>query len=150
MTRTKRVPWLLLLIGCGFVILTCWSLWLASQRSSGITDRDYYSHGLRYNQTLLERRTAASQGWSTTIELTGRNLSIRLQDNASHPVAHARGRLTLAGTDPSSSLTVDLHEILPGTYLVELPESVQGERAGEISFLREGARLNKRLLLSID
>lgn len=149
MTRATRAPWLLILIGSGFVILTGWSIFLASQRSSGVTDPDYYSHGLRYNQTQLERRTAASLGWRTGIELSGRSLAIQLMDRDQQPVTKASGRLQLGGPGEQPSIDIVLTETQPGSYLATLPETLHGELSAEISFLRDGARLSRRLLLSL-
>lgn len=149
MTRATRAPWLLILIGSGFLILTGWSIFLASQRSSGVTDPDYYSHGLRYNETQLEQRTAASLGWRTDIELSGRRLTIQLRDRDQRPVSQAGGRLQLGGSGAQPTLDIVLTETQPGSYLATLPETLHGEQSAEISFLRDGARLSKRLLLSL-
>ncbi|MDT8440331.1 MAG: FixH family protein [Desulfuromonadales bacterium] len=149
MTRSTPIPWLLILLGSGFLVLTAWSILIASQRSSGVTDPDYYSHGLRYNETMLEKRAAASLGWTTGIELTGHRLAIELRDREQQPVHRANGRLQLAGSGQLPAIEILLTEERPGRYLAILPETLRGERAAEINFIRDGARLSKRLLLSL-
>lgn len=149
MNKPKHIPWLLLLIGGGFLLLMTWSLITAGQRGSAVTDRDYYSHGLRYNQTDLERQAAVTLGWTTTIDLQGNQLIISLSDRSHQAVTNAGGHLTLAGTDHQADLRLALHEARPGTYRTELPTGLHGERPARIVFERDGARLNKRLLLSL-
>jgi len=147
MTKQRHIPWLLIAIGGGFLILTGLSIYLANQHSSGVTDPDYYSHGLRYNKTLLERKAAASLGWSTEIRLVAETLQIELKDHSGQPVSDARGELTLL--DPSSPITVDLQQTSAGTYITRLPASLHGELTAELRFDRAGVKLDKRLLLSI-
>ena len=149
MNKRAHTPWLLLLIGGGFLLLMTWSLIAAGQRGSAVTDRDYYSHGLRYNQTELERQAAAALGWTASIDLQGRQLFIRLQDRARKAVTRAGGALTLAGPDRQAALQLALSEASPGIYRVELPADLHGELPVRIVFERDGARLNKRLLLSL-
>jgi len=147
MTKTHHTPWLLLTLGGGFLILTVLSIYLASQHSSCVTDPDYYSHGLRYNETLLERRAAASLGWSTDIRLVANRLHIELKDNSGLPVVDARGQLTLL--DRSSPLNLVLQQTAPGTYQAKIPDSLQGELTAELSLDRSGAKLSKRLLITM-
>jgi len=64
MSKSRPTPWLPLLIGGGFLALMAWSLLLAGQRVSAVVDRDYYSHGLRYNQT----RAGAARGGSARLD----------------------------------------------------------------------------------
>ena len=141
---------MLLLIGAGFLCLTAWSIYRAGSETSAVTDRDYYSHGLRYNKTMLERKAAESLGWSAAIELTGTGLVIRLEDKYDQPVAGAAGVLTLFSTSREPSVTIPLTEATQGHYTALLPTGRRGEIPAEISFERDGARLNKRLLLAIE
>ena len=150
MKKRKSTPWLLLLIGVGFLGLTAWSIYRAGHETSAVTDRDYYSHGLRYNETMLERKAAESLGWSTAIELTGTGLVIRLRDKHDQPVAGAVGILTLFSTSQEPVLTIPLSEATTGHYAALLPAGRRGELPAEISFERDGARLSKRLLLAIE
>lgn len=148
MSKVRQTPWLLLLIGGGFLALMTWSLLLAGQRVSAVVDRDYYSHGLRYNQTELERRAAAALGWTTTITLQGDRLQVRLQDRDRQPVSRAGGQLTLFGSSRSPAVELPLQEIGAGTYQAQLPAGLHGDQPAAIAFDRDGVRFNRRLLLS--
>ena len=150
MNKRKHTPWLLLLIGTGFLGLTIWSIYRAGHGSSAVTDRDYYSHGLRYNKTMLERKAAESLGWTTTIELTGTDIVISIKDKRDRPVTAAKGVLTLFSTSREPVVTIPLAEAEAGRYAARLPAGRRGQVTAEVSFDRDGARLNKRLLLAID
>ena len=150
MIKRTYTPWILLLIGVGFLGLTAWSIYRASQDTSAVTDRDYYSHGLRYNKPMLERKAAASLGWTTAIELTGSGIVISLKDKLGQPVAGAVGELTLFSTNQEPAMTIPLTEATAGYYAARLPAGRHGELSAEINFDRNGARLNKRLLLAVE
>ena len=150
MNKRTYTPRMLLLIGVGFLGLTAWSIYRASHETSAVTDRDYYSHGLRYNKTMLERKAAESLGWTTAIELTGSGIVISLKDKRDQPVAGAEGELTLFSTSQEPVVTILLTEATPGYYAARLPAGRRGELPAEISFDRDGVRLNKRLLLAVE
>jgi len=137
------------LIGIGFLVLTAWSVYRAGHDNSGIVDRDYYSHGLRYNQSLLEQQTAVSQGWTTRLELEGSRLVVSLADRQGQPVVKANADLTLFDRGAAHPTSSPLREISPGRYQGEIPNDLRGETPAEIRFERQGARLNRRLLLSL-
>ncbi|MEJ2525686.1 MAG: FixH family protein [Desulfuromonadales bacterium] len=145
----KDIPWLVLLIGCGFLSLMGWSLYRASQETSGVTDRDYYSHGLRYNETLLEQKAAEALGWRMTSGLKDRTLQIMLRDSQDQPVTGARGRFR--AYDVTQSVTIDrlVQELGQGQYKVDLPAALQGTVNVRLTFERDGARINRQLLLNI-
>jgi len=149
MNKLKKIPWLLLLIGGGFCILMIWSIFLASQRTSAVIDRDYYSHGLRYNETLLERQVAAALGWTTSTRLSGRVMTVQLRDRDHEPVVRAHGTLNLLESYDQQVRHLVLEEIEPGTFQAEFPENLHGEQPVEMLFDLAGARLSKRLLLSL-
>ena len=138
------------MIGIGFLGLTAWSIYRAGHETSAVIDRAYYSHGLRYNKTMLERKAAESLGWKATIELTGTGLVISLRDKHDQPVAGAEGVVTLFSTSQEPVVTIPLSEATTGYYAARLPAGRHGEIPAEISFERDGARLNKRLLLAIE
>lgn len=149
MTNHRHIPWLLVLIGSGFLLLMAWSIFLAGQRSSAVIDRDYYSHGLRYNETLLEQRAATALGWQVTTELMGRSLRFHLRDRQGRPVSEAQGVLYLSLPSNPSGLALLLHETTPGTYQVELAGSITGQISARLEFKRDRALLNRQLLLSL-
>jgi nitrogen fixation protein FixH len=148
MNSSKNIPWFLVLIGSGFLLLMAWSIFLAGQRTSAVIDRDYYSHGLRYNETLLERQAAAALGWRLSTELKGRTLIVHLVDKLGRPVSSARGALYLSkASDPSGEVLM-LQEIAPGLYQTHLATGISGEINARLEFRRDGALLNRQLLLN--
>lgn len=149
MNGTRSTPWLIILLGIAFLVLTAWSIYLAARGASAVTDTDYYSHGLRYNQTMLEQKTAASLGWEVTAALQGRVLTIQLHDRERQIVAGALGTLTVLGPGKQSAREFPFHEIESGIYRVEFSADIRGEQSAEIAFSRDGARLSKRLLLAL-
>ena len=148
MKTPSRWPLLIVALLAGFVLISGWSFYRAAKGGSAVTDRDYYSHGLRYNQTLLERQAAASLGWQTTAQLEGRLLTIRLRDRDQRDVTGAVGSLTLFGSGNATPREFPLQEAEPGVYRAQVPDALHGEQAAEIAFQRDGARLNQRLLLA--
>jgi nitrogen fixation protein FixH len=149
MIKLKHIPWLPLLIGMGFLVLMLWSIFLASQRTSAVIDRDYYSHGLRYNETLLERQAAAALGWTMTSRLLGRTLIIQVQDRNHEPAARAHGICRLLASDAQPARQFVLDEIEPGSFRTVLPADLHGEHPVEIQLDFAGTKLSKRLLLSL-
>ena len=149
MNEKPYIPWLLFIIGGIFITLTTWSIYQASQGTSAVTDRNYYSHGLRFNKTLLERKAAETLGWSVDTQLEGRTLSFELKDKHGAPVYGAKVNLEIFISEASSSITLPLMHSGPGLYQINLPETVTGERAARLEIERDGARMHKRLLLNL-
>lgn len=146
-----RNPWpaLIAFLIAGFLAMTAWSFHRASRGASAVTDSDYYHHGLRFEQTLLEQKAAASLGWDTEISLHGRQLRIRLQDRRQQPVTAARGELTMSGDRRGETLRLVLAESDGGLYLVQLPGTLHGEQTARLDFDRDGAHLSNQLILAL-
>lgn len=149
MLRSRPIPWLIVLLGIGFAAFTAWSFYRAAHGTSAVTDPDYYSHGLRYNQTLLEQRAADSLGWQVAIDLVGDRLLANLNDSGQQPISGARGMLTVFRSDLPQPLQLNLQESAPGRYQATLPAHLTGELTAAIAFERAGARLQRRLLLAL-
>jgi len=148
MTKRTPVPWSIIILGIFFAALMGWSILKAARDSSSVIDSDYYRHGLRFNQTLLERQAAASLGWETRVSLDDSTLNVRLSDRDLKPVAGAHGELLLRACGNVTSRTLPLREQKPGHYTTELPSSVTGECTADVFFDRSGAHLQKRLLFT--
>jgi len=139
---------IILLLGT-FLIFCGWSAYRAATRSSQISDRDYYSKGLKYNATLVEKQAASVLGWQLRSELLANQLLIRLTDGQGVPVSGATGILIFHQPNENSSMSLPMQEAAPGTYLAELPTDLKGEIPVRIDFERSGARVNRQLLLNI-
>lgn len=148
-TRNHWPLMVIVLVG-GFLAMTAWSFHRAATGASAVTDRDYYSHGLRYDQTMLEQKTAAVLGWETEPRLHGRLVTIELRDRAHLAVTGALGSLILLDASKRTPREIALSESEPGSYQAELPVDTFGEQPAEITFQRDGARLSQRILLSLN
>lgn len=142
--RDNIWPRLIVAIGLLFFLFSSWSAYRAATMVSAVTDRDYYSHGLRYDQSLVEQRAAETMGWSLEANLSGDRLEIRLSDGEGRPVSGCRGEASLPGADRFL-----LHEDAPGLYSALLEPLLKGEFAAHLEFKRHGSRLSRRLLLSL-
>ena len=127
MNRPKHIPWIIILIGCGFLALTAWSVFRADQDTSAVTDRDYYSHGLRYNETLLEKKAAEALGWSLATQLNGQTLMLTLTDKAGQPIRGARGTISLYLHGDTNITVFPLQEVASGVYQFKLTRRMSGE-----------------------
>lgn len=131
---------------CSFLAFSSWAAYQAATRVSEISDRDYYSKGLKYNNTLLEKRAAGVLGWQLHSTLEDDDLVQYLKDRDGEPVSGARGTLSLQYQD--NLLVLPLQETAPGIYRARLPQ-LTGEHPIRADFERDGARISRRLLLTI-
>ena len=151
MNQNKKsiIPVLLsILIGC-FILFLAWSGKQASTGGTDVTDSDYYSKGLKYNSTLVEKKAASVIGWQLQTRLEESFLIFNLSDKNGRPILAANGKLTLPIPGGNLVQTLTLSEENPGTYQTELPADLRGERPVRVDFELNGARINRQLLLSI-
>ncbi|MFO7765311.1 MAG: FixH family protein [Pelovirga sp.] len=141
-SSAQLIPLLL----CSFLVFSGWAAYQAATRVSAISDRDYYSNGLKYNSTILEKQAAAVLGWELRSELIDGALIQHLTNRHGEPVSGATGQLTLQYR--KALLIVPLEETDPGVYRAQLPE-LSGENLIRAEFEHDGARILRRLLLTI-
>ena len=139
---------ILLLIG-SFLCFSVWSAMRAADMGPQVTDADYYSKGLRYSSTMLEKRAATVLGWKVSTRLIGRTLEFHLNDKDGQPVRSATGALFLYLPEQASSTRFPLQEIAAGVYQFGLSANMTGEMSARLEFKREGAYLNRQLLLNL-
>ena len=132
-----------------FLLFLAWSAFQASTQGTQVTDRDYYSKGLKYNSTQVEKRAASTLGWQLNTRLVGHQLQISLSDGGGAPVSGASGRLNLYSRPGLDLLDLPLVEAKAGQYRADLPSSVQGELSIRVEFERAGARIHRQLLITI-
>lgn len=147
--RKNRSPLIIMLLIGSFIVFLGWSARQAATRGSDITDRDYYSKGLKYNSTLIEKNAASALGWQVDVALQEQSLDIFLRDRQNQPVTSGEATLYLYQTSTSAPLELRLAEVRPGTYRLVLPGNLSGEIRGRLDIHREGARINRNLLLSL-
>lgn len=139
---------ILALLGA-FLLFSFWSARQAMQHGSRISDTAYYSKGLRYTSTQIEKQAAASQGWQLATKVERSRLLFTLRDIQEHPIDNALGELSLYLSDKKELLHLDIHELGQGEYQVELPPDLHGSHQALIEFTRQGARISRQLLLSL-
>lgn len=132
-----------------FLIFSSWAAYRAATRGSEIADRDYYSNGLKYNSTLIEKRAAKVLGWKLKTALLDKQLQIRLIDKRGQLVSGAKGLLSYVQQTDRSLPTLPLNETTPGTYTARIPENLHGEINFRVDFEHAGAHLYRQLLLSL-
>jgi nitrogen fixation protein FixH len=139
---------IILLIGC-FLVFSVWSAKRAIDAGPEVTDADYYSKGLKYSSTVLEKRAAAVLGWKVETQLIGRTLEFRLSDKDGKPVEAANGNIFLYLPGSTSSKQMPLQETEPGVYIFNLTAGMMGEMTARLEFEHNGARINRQLLLNL-
>ncbi len=130
-----------------FIVFLAWSARQATTDGARITDRDYYSKGLRYNDSQVERKAAMALGWQIGSSLEGRMLTLVLSDSTRQPVAHAEVILTLLL--PGQHRQFPLREVTPGSYRITLPADLGGEVPARCSIQAGGARLERQMLINL-
>lgn len=139
---------ILCLLG-SFLLFSAWSAFQAVTPGTRVTDRDYYSKGLRYNSTMVEKRAAEVLGWKIAATLFEKQLQISLLDGDDSPVTGASGQLSLYTQKKNDPSRLSLTETTPGIYRILFPEMLNGEITVQIEFEYDGARINRQLLLNI-
>jgi len=142
------IPFILLLIG-GFLIFLLWSAFQATGLGSRVTDTDYYSKGLKYNTSQVEKRAAEVLGWHLATRLQGHTLEFHLTNSTGGVVDHASGSLYLALPDTAENIHLPLNEISAGLYRVMINATIHGPIQARLEMERNGARLNRQLLLNL-
>ena len=149
MKRTNLYPIFILLMIGSFIGFLAWSAMRASDSGPQVTDADYYSKGLRYTSTVLEKRAAAVLGWRVDTQLSGRTLRLHLSDKEGQPVSSAKGVIAIYMRNRGETISFPLQEVSAGTYQMHLTDSMTGEMTARVEFERDGARLNRQLLLNL-
>ncbi len=147
----RKNPYVLfiLLLLVSFLIFSVWSAQRAATRGSRISDPEYYSKGLKYNNTRVEERAAASQGWTLETVIEQKTLHFKLFDRKNLAIEHAAGKLTLFLGEQKRILRLPLKETRPGRYVVSLPAGTSGSLQAQVEFEKQGALINRQLLVNL-
>jgi nitrogen fixation protein FixH len=152
MKESKKVniyPLMIMLLLGGFIAFLVWSAFQAAGLGSKVTDKDYYSKGLKYNTSLVEKRAAEVLGWSLTTSLQDRTLEFHIVDSRGDGVGQATGTLYLAIPGSAENIHLSLKEAGVGLYRVSLADSLKGSIQARLELERDGARMNRQLLLNL-
>lgn len=147
--KTFLYPLLILLLLGSFLGFSIWSAMRAVESGPEVTDADYYSKGLKYTSTLVEKRAAITRGWTVSTLLTGRTLQFHLSDKRGLPVRSAQGAIFLYLPETASSTKFPLQEVNPGVYQINLTTGMTGEMNARLEFAYDGALMNRQLLLNL-
>jgi len=147
--RKNLYPVFIIATIISFLCFLGWSAMRAADSGPEVTDADYYSKGLRYTSTILEKKAAVTLGWSVSTKLEGRTLSFFLSDKNGEPVMAANGTISFYLPATSERVQFPLLEAEVGDYQLNLTEGMKGEISARIEFEREGTRLNRQLLLNL-
>ncbi|MBU0673884.1 MAG: FixH family protein [Proteobacteria bacterium] len=148
-SKTKMYPAMIILLIGGFLVFSAWSARQAAGLGTKVTDADYYSKGLKYNTSQVEKRAAEVLGWNLETGLTGRALDFHLTDRDGSEVKQANGTLYLAIPGRAENIHLPLQEATSGHYQVNLAENISGTIQARLELERDGARLNRQLLLNL-
>ena len=74
---------------------------------------------------------------------------MHLSDKDGQPVSSAKGVISIYMRTRGESMLFPLKEVSAGTYQFNLSDSMTGEMAARVEFERNGARLNRQLLLNL-
>lgn len=140
---------LILLLLISFLIFSAWSARQASNQGSQITDRDYYSKGLKYNSTIVEKRAAEVLGWTLNTQISEQTLIFQVTDGEKEPVTGAQGTLYLYLPDSPQGRTFNLQQSPSGDFQLALPPGLNGTIRARVMFERDGAKLNRQLQLNL-
>ncbi len=133
----------------GFICFLAWSALQAANSGPKVTDADYYSKGLRYTSTLLEKKAAEALGWEVSTHLEDHTLQFQLQNKEKQPVTSAKGTITFYQRGASAKFALPLEEVGEGIYQLELTSELTGTINAHLEFERDGARLKRQLLLNL-
>lgn len=152
MTETGKknfYPPMILILIIGFLIFLIWSAFQAAGLGSKVTDADYYSKGLKYNTTQVEKRAAEVLGWNLETRLDGRILEFNLTNRDGRKVDRAAGTLYLAIPGTAENIHLPLQEFEAGRYRVSIDDTITGSIQARLELERDGARLHRQLLLNL-
>jgi len=141
----------LIMLGLFFVLITGWSIFTASSGVSSVVDPYYYDHGLKYNNSEVERNAAAVMDWNIDVRVIERLVTINLQKASQDPVSGCRGQLSLHSpkSDIKQVASLELKELSPGIYAVQLPINIAGTVPAELVLGKDNILIRRSILLNI-
>ena len=145
--KVGRWPWLIVLIGALFAGMTSWAILMAARGTSPVTDPAYYSHGLKYNQSRVEALAAEAMDWRVSSSLEEHKLTVTLRTGDLQPVTGCLGELVIYNSEKRLALLME--ESVQGSYSTDIPIELSGNLTGDLLLQREGARINRRLLINL-
>ncbi len=152
MNTTARWPAFIIALVLAFAAFSWWSFIQAASGVSAVTDPDYYSHGLKYNGTALEREAGAALGWRVSQQVAGRVLTMRVEDAHQQGIPGCQGVITFAGegTGAQPLPPLEVTEIGGGLYRAEIQAALPQTLAATLTINKGQAMIQRRLILALD
>lgn len=136
-----------MLIGA-FILFLAWAGRQSAMQVSQISDPAYYTEGLKYTHSQVEKQSATAQGWNFVTDIGAKRLVFTLRDKNKAPISKAQSELTLYVNAQKQTLWLHGVEKGAGRYVFDLPESLAGALPARIEFTRQGERLSQQLLIN--
>jgi uncharacterized protein len=115
-------PWLLISGPAAVLVAGAVTTWIAFASADGLVAEDYYKQGMAVNKVLAREERAAQLGLSVDLQLTQKNIVVRLHGAAPEALFVHLAHATRAGHDQRLRLV----PVQPGVYEAELPELPAG------------------------
>lgn len=147
--KKNMYPAMIVLLIGGFLVFSTWAALQAAGLGSMVTDTDYYSKGLKYNTSQVEKRAAETLGWRLETRLNGHALEFQLTDRQGTLVERAIGTIYLALPGAAENIHLSAQEFGAGRYRINLTDKIRGSVQARLEFERQGARLHRQLLLNL-
>lgn len=147
----KIIRWPAFIVGLGlaFAAFSWWSLTRAASNVSAVTDSGYYHHGLAYDSISRGLLAAEALGWEINPRVNGRRLTIQVDDARHAAVSGAHGFISVheESAAPGSLPMTDAGQ---GRYTVDLPAGLSSPLAATLTLAKDGATLQRRLLIALE
>ncbi|MDD5758101.1 MAG: FixH family protein [Desulfobulbaceae bacterium] len=151
-TENIRWPAFIVCLVVSFCLFSWWTMNRAISGVSPVSDPNYYSHGLKYNNTSIEIQTAQALSWTITPKVKGRVLTVQVVDAQESAVSGLQGSVAAqfegARQGPLSELS--LSDNGQGLYAVTLPSSLPRTFSANLTMKKDQATVNRRLLINLD
>lgn len=151
-TANIRWPSFIITLALAFVAFSWWSLERAASGVSPVSDPNYYSHGLKYNNTNLEIQTAQALQWTVTPKVKGRALTVLVADAGQVGISGGHGEVTVQfeGVEQSPLPPLALIDRGQGLYTVDIPASLPRTLSANLTLTKDQATVQRRLLITLE
>ena len=137
-------------MGCLLVAFFCGmfvTFIYAARHVSGVTDRDYYLHGLDYSKNSEHGAKGVALGWQMNMRVRGDHLEVTVTDTKGQAVSGGTAQFATQTPDGKLATATSFSESEPGTYQLPINRATRG-LTGQISFVTVGASIIKRVVIN--
>ena len=147
-TKDKGIIWkaALCLLFAVFLVGMVLSMTIASRKGSKVVDREYYSHGLHYNETS-KNSGQETAGWSISSAIVDGQVLFRLFDASGKPLAGASATFLATPDGNNTAQKLTLNETAPGVYSATYPSGTLNELRGILRVARGSAVMQNKVVI---